>query len=123
MMMCLNCQKEIKGRSDKKYCSDQCRSAHYLLKNESRLNLMKAIHCQLKINRRILNGFNSQGDIIVSKKNLEGIGFNFDHCTQVKFNEEGELIIYCYDRAYLVLNEEEVIILKKSPPITLNKIS
>jgi len=114
MSACLNCLIKIKGRSDKKFCSPHCRSAHYFKRNALTFKLIKEVNQQLKINRQILIQLQIKRDLIVPKHNLKLLGFDLSHCTQVMRNENSEVLKYCYDMVYVDLNEYEILIPKKS---------
>lgn len=50
---CLNCKKELLGRSDKKYCDNICKSEHYNKTSVRNLSIVK------KVNNEILNFINT----------------------------------------------------------------
>lgn len=54
---CLNCGKDLQGRSDKLYCSIQCKNAFNNSKNKNELELFKTIDKQLHRNRNVLKKF------------------------------------------------------------------
>jgi predicted nucleic acid-binding Zn ribbon protein len=66
--LCLDCGKAVKGRTDKKFCDDNCRNSYNNhLKNENGL-VFKRINLALKKNRTLLAKFNPDGKVKVSKK-------------------------------------------------------
>jgi len=68
---CLNCNEEITGRIDKKYCSEYCKSNyHYEQKKGEQDSLFKRIDLQLTLNRRLLKDFNKAGKATIRAKKL-----------------------------------------------------
>ena len=47
---CLECNEEIIGRSDKKFCDDQCRNAYNNKKGSEKIMIVKKINKILIIN-------------------------------------------------------------------------
>lgn len=64
---CLNCESEVKGRSDKKFCSSQCRNDYYNQLNRDQNSYINAINRILRRNRRILVRFYEQKQTRVDK--------------------------------------------------------
>ncbi|HET7116882.1 MAG TPA: hypothetical protein VFI29_10350, partial [Hanamia sp.] len=54
---CLNCDKAIKGRTDKKFCDDYCRNNYNNQLKASKNNLVRNINNALGKNRRVLESF------------------------------------------------------------------
>ena len=86
--ICLECGDKIKGRSDKKFCNDACRSAHHNKKNKVASTPQKTINNLLSKNRRI------------SKMKLENKGFVFNFYTHLVDTNKGISYKYCYDFGY-----------------------
>ena len=53
MKQCLECDNEIKGRIDKKFCSDYCRNAYNNKLNKDSNNLVRNTNNRLRKNYRI----------------------------------------------------------------------
>ncbi|GAB1449856.1 MAG: hypothetical protein L6Q78_12210 [Bacteroidia bacterium] len=111
--ICLNCHNPIKGRADKKFCDDSCRSSHFHKQTQDELFLYKRIHSILRKNRRILMQLfspdSSKGS--VPKTELQEQGFHFDYHTQ-EIRKGKNCLYACYDYAYQEINEREVVLLK-----------
>jgi hypothetical protein len=106
MARCLDCNKEISGRSDKKFCNPYCKSAyHYKKDKETKPSLFKKIDRQLKTNRRILKLYNKAGKSIVMKKILIDEGFNPHYYTHTWRKRYDETYYFCYEYGYLILKE------------------
>ena len=59
--VCLECQEPIKGRIDKKFCSDYCRNTYNNSVAKDSKNLIRNINNRLKRNYKILSELNVQG--------------------------------------------------------------
>ncbi len=103
---CLHCNEEIKGRTDKKFCSPYCRSAfHYQKNRDKEESLFKTIDKQLKTNRKILKNYNKAGLATVSVQKLLGEGFNPKYFTHYWKNKKGQVYLFCYEYGFLELKE------------------
>jgi hypothetical protein len=111
--LCLDCSKPIHGRADKKFCDDQCRSNFNNQLNSDSHNLVRNINNILRRNRRILQQLNPTQKTKTSRKKLDTLGFNFNYFTGIYQTKAGSTYNFCYDYGYLVLNEEEVLIVKR----------
>ena len=55
---CLNCNAEIKGRIDKRFCNDYCRNIYHNNLNKDSTNYIRNVNNILRKNRRILKKLN-----------------------------------------------------------------
>ena len=112
---CLSCNKPLKGRTDKKFCDDQCRN-HYnnQLKANSN-NLVRNINHSLGKNRRILEGLLMKTEDMrrVSKEDLLAEGFQFKYITHIYRNSKGACYLFCYDYGYLALENDWYLLVKR----------
>lgn len=99
--VCAECGLAVKGRSDKKFCDDACRSAYNNKINSKASAFMKTVNAVLRKNRNILHEFNPEGKTSVSKKKLQKVGFNFDYYTSTYTNKDGKTYYFCYEQGYL----------------------
>lgn len=102
---CIECNEEFIGRADKKFCSDQCRSAYNNKLNSNSNNLMRTINNTLRKNRRILAQLNPNGKAKVHKDKLLEKGFNFNYFTNTYETLSGNSYRFCYDYGYLALKD------------------
>ncbi|HHL52241.1 MAG TPA: DUF2116 family Zn-ribbon domain-containing protein [Flammeovirgaceae bacterium] len=100
--VCLECGKAIFGRSDKKFCSDECRSAYNNARNRATTNMMRKVNATLKRNRDILLSFNPHGKANVHKDRLRDAGFNFNYHTNSYTTKAGKTYYFCYDQGYII---------------------
>ncbi|MFM7016915.1 MAG: hypothetical protein ACKOX3_11365 [Bacteroidota bacterium] len=96
---CLECNEVLRGRYDKKFCSDGCRNVHNNRINGSINNYVRNVNNVLKKNRRILEALHKLGDKQVHKGMLVEMEFNFQYFTHKKVNRDS--ITFCvYDYEY-----------------------
>jgi len=104
--LCLNCDTELEGRVGKKYCSDYCKSNYNYEKNKLKENsLFKKIDNQLKLNRRLLKGFNRAGKATVRQDKILEEGFNPKYFTHYWKNKKGDVYLFCYEYGFLKRTE------------------
>src|SRR6266542_1104107 len=99
---CLNCDKPLKGRSDKKYCNDGCRNAFTNKQKQKENKETGPITLVLRKNRRILMALlGDKPDVSVSEAVLHRKGFVFDYHTHhiITAYEKNEYMV-CYDHGY-----------------------
>lgn len=111
--VCLECGTAIKGRADKKFCDDACRSAYNNKLNANSSLYIKQINQILKKNRQILHSRNPEGKGKASRKQLQEMGFNFDYFTSKYTTKEGKVYYYCYEQGYLPLDNDWYFLVKK----------
>lgn len=104
--LCPECGKSIIGRADKKFCSDECRSAFNNTKNRNSNNMMRKVNSTLKRNRDILLSLNPQGKANIAKSKLQDTGFNFNYHTNSYTTKTGKTYYFCYDQGYLALEND-----------------
>ncbi len=110
---CLDCGATIKGRADKKFCDDQCRSNYNNTLKADDSKEVKRINSILFKNRKILAYLNPEGKIKVSKRKLEQAGFNFSFFTHQYHTAKGAVYIFCYDYGYLPLENDWYLLVRK----------
>lgn len=111
---CLECGAEIKGRVDKKYCSDYCRNAYNNQLNKDSKNLVRNINNRLRKNYRILDSFKlNEGKTRTTKTRLMDRGFDFDYITNLYTTKKGSTYYFVYDLGYLPLKHDYYMIVKR----------
>ncbi len=103
---CLDCGNPLYGRSDKKFCSYQCRNNYYNQLNRNRNKLVREINTVLRKNRRILETFMPNGNTHIHKNKLKANGFNFYYYTNTFINPNGEVYYFCYEYGYKPLKND-----------------
>ncbi len=110
---CLECNQKIRGRADKKFCSDYCRNTYNNKLNRDKNNLMRNVHNRLRKNYRILEKLNPTGKTTVQKNVLQNMGFNFTYFTSIYTTKKGTVYYFIYDQGYLPLEEKDKYVLVK----------
>lgn len=111
---CLECGEIIKGRVDKKYCSDYCRNAYNNKLNKDSKNLVRNINNRLRKNYRVLDSFTlKDGKTRTSKTRLMDKGFDFDYITNLYTTKKGTTYYFVYDLGYLPLDNDYYMIVKR----------
>ena len=104
--LCLSCNSELVGRSDKKFCDSYCKSAYHYQKNkEDSINLYAQIDRQLKVNRKILKSFNKAGKATVREQVLREQGFDPNFFTHYWKNAKGDVYLFVYEYGFLTRSE------------------
>lgn len=109
---CQECGCNIYGRSDKKFCSEQCRNNHYNKLNRDVNVSMRNINNILRKNRRILQQHNPNGNCRIHRDTLLLQGFNFEYFTNTFTTKTGLTYKFCYDQGYLSLNEGHLVVVE-----------
>ena len=106
---CLNCNNEIRGRTDKKFCDDYCRNVfnNHKKAGEPHRDVVRNINNILLKNRRILASFLSNNPTAkITREDLLGLGFNFNFYTNSYTTRTGKIYRYCYDCGYLATGND-----------------
>lgn len=111
---CLECGEVLMGRADKKFCNDQCRSAHYQRKNVVTEGLIRTTNNQLRKNYTILKALNKDGKTKVKQATLLKEGFIFGLITGIYTTRENKTYYFVYDQGYLPIeNDYYVLVVNK----------
>lgn len=78
---CLQCELPMEGRSDKKFCGDQCRASFNNAQRSQSERLIMEVNKVLRKNRTLLKQLNPSGMSIIRKEFLSQNGFNFNYFT------------------------------------------
>jgi len=103
---CLDCGETIRGRTDKKFCSDQCRNNYNNRLNRDSNNFVRNVHGLLRKNRRILADLYAEGKVKVHKDALFALGYNFSFFTHIIETSQGHKFHYCFEYGYHELGED-----------------
>ena len=99
---CLNCSKELEGRTDKKFCDPQCKSAYqYQKEKESPERFYNKVDNQLKLNRKILKEYNKGGKVTIRSNVLLDLGFDPKYFTHYWKNQKGDVYLFVYEFGFL----------------------
>lgn len=110
---CPECGEVIKGRIDKKFCSDMCRNAFNNKQNSDTNNYVRNINNSLRKNRRILEESLQGEKTTISKQKLVDKGFNFSFYTNQVVTKNNHTYTFCYEFGYLPLEDKNLILIVK----------
>lgn len=110
---CPECGEKIVGRSDKIFCSDQCRNNHHNRLHRSENNFIRNINNKLLKNRRILLKLAPEGKATVHHDVLLREGFDFRYFTHTYTTRAGATYHYCYEMGYLPIENQFYVIVRK----------
>lgn len=106
---CLNCDKVLIGRTDKKYCDPQCKSSHqYKKEKEMPERFYNKVDNQLRLNRKLLKNYNKAGKAVVRSKILIGEGFDSKFFTHYWKNKKGDVYFFVYEFGFLKKTENNI---------------
>lgn len=112
---CLECGSSIKGRSDKRYCDDQCRNAYNNRRNRDQNNYVRRVNAILRKNRSILEDVTPGGRNIISRRTLIDRGFDFRFFTHESGREGMRNYRFVYDLGYMNLDSENIAVIQLTP--------
>ncbi len=111
---CPECGEKLRGRTDKKFCSDYCRNTHHNKVNKDTSNLIRNTNNLLRRNHRILEELNPGNKTSVSRNKLLAKGFNFEFFTSIYNTKSGNQYFFIYDQGYLKLENDFYALVKKN---------
>lgn len=102
---CLQCGKPIVGRTDKKFCSEKCRSKYNYSTHATYNSFKSTVHELLRKNHDILAELNPTGNCTVEASELQNRNFNFSFVTTIYRTNGGNVYWFCYDYGYRKLGK------------------
>lgn len=113
----MDCGTVLHGRADKKFCNDLCRNNYNNQLNSNSYNLVRNINNILRRNRRVLEELNPSGKTKTTRDKLLVKGFDFDYFTSSYKTQAGAQYIFCYEYGYLLLDNDEVLLVKNKKEV------
>ncbi|MES2418373.1 MAG: hypothetical protein V4541_09305 [Bacteroidota bacterium] len=110
---CLDCNAFLKGRADKKFCNDLCRSNYNNRLKVDDHHYINSINQILRKNRNILKSQNPTGKTRVKRSSLIRKGFDFSFHTHYYTTKSGNFYFFCYEYGYLLLENNEALLVKR----------
>ncbi|HEY3389600.1 MAG TPA: hypothetical protein VGK38_08525 [Prolixibacteraceae bacterium] len=107
---CLECHDQLRGRSDQKFCNDQCRSAYNNRQLIDSNRVIRGINRILKRNYFILSTFNNDGKTTIRMNDLLNRGYRSDYFTASYATRNDRIYYFCYDMGYSELDNGKVIL-------------
>ena len=114
-LICKMCKATMKGRSDKLFCSLDCKNEYHIKLRQVTTNATKAIDAILHRNRAIL--LEVMGKNLKQKKIERSIldkkKFNFHYVTGYYFNSKNKIYNYVYDFSWMIFSDREILIIRR----------
>ncbi len=114
---CLDCNKPLKGRADKKFCDDYCRNNYNNTQKSkgSHSAYVRSITNTLLKNRKILEEMlpAEKQTINFPQDKLIQRGFVFKYYTHSYTNKNKEVYYFCFDYGYRLLENNWYMIVRR----------
>jgi len=110
---CLECNEKLTGRSDRKFCNDQCRSNYNNRLFVSTNNVIRTINKILRKNYFILLALNPDGKTTAVKNDLQKKGYRFDYFTCTYTTRSNRIYYFCYDQGFSELDNNKLILVQR----------
>ncbi|WP_053976799.1 DUF2116 family Zn-ribbon domain-containing protein [Mangrovimonas xylaniphaga] len=110
---CPECGDTIRGRVDKKFCSDACRNSYNNKVNKDVRNIIRNTNNKLRKNYRVLEELNPEQKSTASKGRLVEKGFDFNYITSIYTTKTGKVYYFVYDQGYLPLEGDFYALVKR----------
>ncbi|MCK0130484.1 hypothetical protein MWU59_03120 [Flavobacteriaceae bacterium F08102] len=110
---CLKCGVKIRGREDKKFCSDYCRNAFNNTLNREAKKLIRNTNNRLRRNYKILKDLNPTGKTKVTRSTLITFNFDFNYFTSIYTTQSKHTYFFVYDQGYLPLENETYLLIRR----------
>ncbi len=114
MGICKECGKELRGRSDKKFCSDMCRNSFHNKKRRTDNIRIAEVNKILLRNNRIFNKYISENEVFININQALDEGVDLTHFTSIQINPSGETCFVCYDTGFVIKSRNMIKITKMS---------
>lgn len=110
--LCPNCNRPVSGRSDKKFCSDECRTMFNNRIYRKKYAGLRHINRILRQNRTIMESLYAEGIQKTSPARLLKLGFDFNYMTSMYKSPDSEsgYKIGCYEYTYFIASDGSVYI-------------
>ena len=112
---CVECKEPLRGRCDKKFCDDNCRTSYNNKLKSDETNFVRNVNNVLRRNRRILRYFHSLGNARILRQQLTESGFLFCYITR-SHSVGKEKYAFVYEYGYMLISDDEVLLVKSDDP-------
>ena len=120
MPVCLECGDKIRyGRSDKKFCCDECRTRHYNNMAKGSRTYRRKVMTRLTRNYQILEQILKSGESSMELTDLVSFGFSPDTVTGFHKNRFKSDEYWCFDIKYR-MTDSRVYSISKLRNVSLN---
>jgi hypothetical protein len=109
------CKIPIKGRSDKTFCSNECKNRYHTKLRSVTNTATHKTDLILHRNRSIL--LEILGKNLIQKKVhryvLDRKKFNFSYITSIHTNKHGKRVYHVYDFSWMIFSDQEILIIHR----------
>lgn len=105
--VCLECQKPLQGRIDKRFCDSSCRNTFNNRNKSHAEHLIQLTNARMRKNRRVLNILCPKGKATVRKEVLDQMGYDYRYFTGL-FKTRKQLYYLVYDYAFAPIFESGI---------------
>ena len=105
---CPVCGDSILGRSDKIYCSDQCRFLANSKKKQTSEWPILQLNKALRKNRTILKTLCPVGKNVVRKEVMDALGYDFNVFSSIFVTSKKQIYYLCHDFGYTPILEKGI---------------
>ena len=112
--VCIECDQRIKGRIDKRFCSDVCRSQYNNRISSKEAVFVRKVNSILARNRKVLRSFYQKQIKQVHLLQLESEGFNTRFFTNEYLSEDQKTYRFCYDFGLYIIRKDVYQIIEES---------
>ena len=103
---CLQCQKSLHGRVDKKFCDAYCRNSFNNQHKAVDQQFIQLLNSKIRKNRRILKSLCPSGKATVRKEVLDQMGYTYRLHTETYQSSKGAIYYMCYDFGFTPIYEK-----------------
>ena len=105
---CKECGEVLLGRSDKRFCTDLCRNVFHNRERISETEKIREVNNILSRNRRILKTCLEGRSSKIPLSYLYKRGFDFNYFTHQVKDNQGELVVFCYEVGYQQMGNDKI---------------
>ena len=112
MKTCKLCKKPFRGRTDKVFCSVQCKSQYHIRLRQVTTQATKRIDSILHRNRSILLEILGKDgrSLSINRAILDKKKFNYHYVTSYHLNSKNKLVNYVYDFSWIIFSDNNILI-------------
>ncbi len=110
---CLECGEPLRGRIDKKFCSDYCRNTYNNKVDVGSKRMIRNVNNRLRKNYKVLSELNITGKTRVTRVKMISNNFDFNLFTSIYTTKTGNVYYYVYDQGYLALENDYYLLIKR----------
>jgi len=117
---CQQCGQEMQGRTDKKFCSTDCKNRYHIDNRRNTRDAVAEIDGYLHRNREILvTLMGSSTKVEIDRLVLSRTGFRYDYHTGTYLNKKGKMYRLVYDYAWMDFSDQKVMIVRKKMGVVI----